>query len=198
KAPRSRLQPRFYFFLDPGPFSSPRWGQPGSPPNPIWTHPNFEKLAQTRSDNAGFGRPTTPTNQPRSDLAIVAVTCADWLAFQGFEAGTGTEGGGQYEGTLYLRGIALGGIITREEMGEDVEYLIGWDLPADDPQNPFGIRGEYNGIPLLQHPFDHIDQVTSGTEVRDIWDVWYRNNGLALCREWSEHFWQALKEELDE
>jgi hypothetical protein len=201
KAPRSRLQPRFVFFQEPAlGQSSTRWPKPDDP-SPVWAHPNFENLCQTRAGNAGALPPPAPptgTNRPKSDLAVVAVTVADWLAFEGFAAGTGTEGGGQYEGSVFIRGIGLGGIITVGEPGEEEDFLRGWDLPADHPDNPFGIEGEYNDIPLLKHPFDHIEQTTSDPEVKEIWNVWFMDNGVALCREWSEHFWQALKEELDE
>lgn len=188
KIPRSRLQPRFVFFQPPEAFSSTF----DLVDAPIYSHPNFEVIARVDYGNTASSLIPPASGpfpyHPLGDVAAIAARLADWFAFLGFASGAGSEQSGWYEGTVYVREIGEGGIAGTR--------LRGWDGSASDP--PFFTTGLESGMPILQHPFDHIDQVTSGDEVRELWDVWYSNEGVRLCREWSEHFWKALKDELDE
>ncbi|MFI4915925.1 MAG: hypothetical protein ACIAS6_05380 [Phycisphaerales bacterium JB060] len=196
----SRLQPSFAFFNGPQP------QQNGDPPIPgekirelaYYHDPNMS--AYCASDYTGSEQITPPYTDddppdyfPKGDIAQIARRMADWFEIQNFKAGTGVGPGNNYAGVIYLRGIG-------EHAENDKKTQLNGRLAKTrrvrgGEERVFGGAGVR--IPLEEHPLDWVlDDDSPWIEAP--WSCWYRQNGVELVGEYMEHFWIALKQELDD
>jgi hypothetical protein len=179
KVKSSRYNPQFFFFQKPErhiPYRPPE--TPGI--HEIWDHPNFIVMSRVHFNaaNTASGMPPafdTLTYNPPTYLTQVAKRVADWFAYQNFSDMTGSEGGGQYEGCVFLQNLG--------DQGRDADAGK-WGQSVQDGGKGFG-------IPLERH---RLDDATAGTKPQH---CWFRANGEQLVKEYSEEFWPLLKAELD-
>ncbi|MFG0286074.1 MAG: hypothetical protein ACF8R7_16780 [Phycisphaerales bacterium JB039] len=194
KAVTRRRDPLFGYFNFPSLATGTAFA-PGA--HPMYTDPNFVVFSQINAFNPQaflaprFIPPIILT--PASDIGLAAKRIADWQAMQGFTKGTGSAGGGDYEGIIYLKRIG------------DQDWEAPGEVKPGEPEPlklglPRGFEGGYGrGIPLGEHPLDAVGAISSPTEIdpRYKWSTWFRANGERLVKEYYDHFWPALKAELD-
>lgn len=179
----SRLQPAFFVFNDNAADASA--GQIRD--LAIYSDPNITRFAQADYLDGGILRPPYPADPvayvPRKEISLVAKTCADWFELQGFTAGTGVGPQRNYAGCLYVRGTGNGGINKGRLLGFDGGMFR-------------DVQGAADGIPLEMNIGDWVYNVNIYTD--EPWHVWYRATGVELLGEYMDHFWLALKQELDD
>lgn len=180
----SRLQPAFFVFNDGADDASPAQIRDLA----IYTDPNITRFAQADYLSGNILRPPyigTPVPYlPLKEISLVAKTCADWFELQGFTAGNGVGPQRNYAGCLYVRGAGHGGIAKNGS-------LLGYD--GDDFR---GIPGSADGIPLELNIGDWV--LDGANYALQPWQCWYRAEGVELIGEYMDHFWLALKQELDD
>lgn len=181
----SRLQPAFFMFND-----NLLVGDQAAVRDLAQYHdPNITRFAQADYLDGDILRPPYLTGDadrfPRKELSLVAKTCADWFELQGFTAGNGVGPGKNYAGCLYVRGVGHGGLARNGR-------LLGYD--GDDFR---GIPGAADTIPLEMNVGDWVYEAANHYSLQP-WQTWYRATGAELVGEYMDHFWLALKQELDD
>jgi hypothetical protein len=184
KVAASRINPNFHFFARPELYGD--WGQvtpiDKRGTNPIWDHPNMNVMARVFYTNVRADKYAPPNYVSLSGydfdayLTQVAKRLADWFEYQGFTNETGSEGNGQYEGSLFISGLG-GQNVTTGTLGRNKQDL-----------------GSGQGMPLEQHP---LDEVTPASDPAYSWATWFRASGESLVKEYCEELWPLVKAEFD-
>lgn len=196
--PPSRLQPHFFFF------SQPRIDDSTSDEDvrslAFYSDPNMSKFGQADYRGANQLWPPVPITDrqdyfPEREIALSAKRLADWYELMGFTSGVGTGTDNQYAGCLYVRGVGLGGVPRNR-----AQQVRGLEDGTTFVRTFTGMvetyKGTDNEIPLEMHPDDWV--LGNDSLVRAPWASWFRESGSKLVREYMDHFWEALKWELDD
>ncbi|MFI4915375.1 MAG: hypothetical protein ACIAS6_02570 [Phycisphaerales bacterium JB060] len=183
-----RLQPAFFVFNDNA--------SDGSADEirdlPIFSDPNIFKMCAGDYLSCNDVKPkyrgavTQSDFVPTKDLALTAKRCADYFEIQSFTVGNGIGPGRRYAGAMFIRGPGNGGIHDDRLRGYD-----GGDFR--------GITGAADTIPLEMNIADWVGPGSTHADyVLEPWQTWYRQEGVELLAEYMDHFWRALKQELDD
>ncbi len=197
----SRLQPHFWFFSEPDVGGETTDEQVTA--LAIYHDSNLSKFGQADCRSGNQLEPPLPPDDvaeyfPIRDLAQSAKRMADWFELMGFTAGKGTGADNRYAGCVYLRGVGLGGQIKRDKV--EVPEVRGLSINDTFDRTSTGqtvtFKGTDDEIPLEMHPLDWV--LTNDGDVRAPWASWYRQEGSKLVKAYMNHFWEALKWELDD
>lgn len=194
----SRLQPHFFFVGGPK-REGFEMGQPVGYPNDqirtmsFYRDPNMSQICKVDALSSGVLEPPylDPVEDylPQKDVAQIAKRLADWFEIQSFTAGRGVGPDKRYAGSVQLRGPGDGGLVG------DPLKLRGW-LGEFTSVPEFTYDGIADSIPLERHPQDSLPP-PSVSVIAEPWSTWYREKGSAYHKPWMDHFWAALKQELD-